>query len=88
MQLENIRTKPSKNSFPWFGIGLSIRYYMYKCLKYVYGTNRECILVKTSNQTLDTVGPDSLETFPGICKRNFLCLQMISFEILREASIG
>ena len=34
------------------------------------------------------MGPYSLETFPGTCKRNFLCLQMISFEFLRAASIG
>ena len=35
-----------------------------------------------------TVGPDSLETFPGTFKRNFHCLQMILFEFLRAASIG
>ena len=32
--------------------------------------------------------PDSPTTFPCTCKRNFLCLQMISFEFLREDSIG
>ena len=32
--------------------------------------------------------PDSPTTFPGTCKRNFLCLQMILFEFLREDSIG
>ena len=37
---------------------------------------------------LANIGPDSLKTFPGTCKRNFLCLQMISFEFLRAASIG
>ena len=31
--------------------------------------------------------PDSLETFPDTCKGNFLCLQIISFEFLRVASI-
>ena len=34
------------------------------------------------------LGPDSLKNFQGTCKRNFLCLQMISFEFLRAASIG
>ena len=34
------------------------------------------------------LGPDSLETFPGTCKRNLQCLQMISFEFLTAASIG
>ena len=29
-----------------------------------------------------------MESFPGTCKRNFLCLQMSSFEFLRAASIG
>ena len=32
--------------------------------------------------------PDSPKTFPGTCKGNFLCLQMISFEFLRVYSIG
>ena len=35
-----------------------------------------------------TVSPDLLETFPGTCKRKFLCLQMISFEFLITASIS
>ena len=34
------------------------------------------------------LGPDSLKTFPGTCNRNFLYLQMISFEFLRAAFIG
>ena len=34
------------------------------------------------------LGPDSLKTFPGTCKRNFLCLHLISFEFLRAVSIG
>ena len=34
-----------------------------------------------------TVGPDSLKTFPGTCKGNFLCLQMILFEFLIVYSI-
>ena len=32
--------------------------------------------------------PDSPTTFPGTCKGNFLCLQMISFEFLRVDPIG
>ena len=32
--------------------------------------------------------PDSPKTFPGTCKGNFLCLQMISFKFLRVYSIG
>ena len=32
--------------------------------------------------------PDSLETFQCSCRRNFLCLQMISFEFLIVALIG
>ena len=34
------------------------------------------------------LGLDFLKTFPGTCKRNFVCLQMISFEFLKAASIG
>ena len=40
------------------------------------------------NFSLSMVSPDSLETFQDSCERNFLCLQMISFEFLRAASIG
>ena len=36
----------------------------------------------------NTVSPESLETFKVSCICNFLCLQMISFEFLRVASIG
>ena len=44
---------------------------------------------KGQNQVSEYVlGPDSLTNFPGSCKRNFLCLQMNSFEFLRAASIG
>ena len=35
-----------------------------------------------------TIGPDSMKTFQGTCKGNFLCLQMISYEFLRVESIG
>ena len=35
-----------------------------------------------------TISPHSAPTFPGTCKRKFLCLQMISFEFLRVDSIG
>ena len=37
---------------------------------------------------IDTISPHSAPTFPGTCKRKFLCLQMISFEFLRADSIG
>ena len=37
---------------------------------------------------VDTISPHSAPTFPGTCKRKFLCLQMISFEFLRVDSIG
>ena len=36
----------------------------------------------------NTISPHSAPTFPGTCKRKFLCLQMISFEFLRVDSIG
>ena len=43
---------------------------------------------KATHLKRSTDRPDSPTTFPGTCKRNFLCLQMISFEFLREDSIG
>ena len=40
------------------------------------------------NTTTCTVSPDSLDTFQGSSKHGCLCLQMILFEFLKEASIG
>ena len=49
-------------------------------------------IYKAKSQSINCIQcidrPDSPKTFPGICKGNFLCLQMISFEFLRVDSIG
>ena len=46
------------------------------------------ILLIKSDLEWCILGPDSLKNFPGTCKRNFLCLQMILFKFLRSSSIG
>ena len=79
---------------------LFIIFTLYMCIAFVYllvymlCTYKHLLLVNKQlmNQCSRfyekvTVSPDSLETFPGICKRNCPCLQIL-FEFIRAASIG
>ena len=61
---------------------------MYFCKLNAYYRSETWIVLR---RTLNKMGNGTLygpSAFQGSCSRNFLCLQMISFEFLRGASIG